>query len=154
MPDRATIEDFLAQRHVAVVGVSRDSRQFANGVYRHLRSGGRTLHPVNAAAAGALLEGDPSYPSLASVPGPVDGVLVLVPASAALAVVQDAVDRGVGRVWLHRGAGSGAVSDEAVQACHDAGVRVVDGACPLMFADPVRGIHHLHRVLSGRRIAA
>ena len=32
MPDRKTIDEFLAQRHVAVVGVSR-TRQFANGVY-------------------------------------------------------------------------------------------------------------------------
>ena len=82
MPDRASIEDVLAQEHLAVVGVSRDPKQFANGVYRHLRSGGRTLYPVNPAADGAALEGDPSYPSLAAVPEPVVGVLVMVPADA------------------------------------------------------------------------
>lgn len=32
MPDRASIDAFPAQRHMAVVGVSRDARQFANGV--------------------------------------------------------------------------------------------------------------------------
>lgn len=154
MPDRASIDDFLAQPHVAVVGVSRDSKQFANVVYRHLRAGGRTLYPVNAMADGAPLEGDQSYPSIAALPDPVDGVLIMVPADAAVDVARDAVARGVGRVWLHRGVGRGAVSEEAVRACRDAGVRVVDGACPLMFADPVHGVHRLHRALSGHRIAA
>lgn len=43
MPHRATIEDFLAQAHVAFVGVSRRSEQFPNAVYRQLRDGGRAV---------------------------------------------------------------------------------------------------------------
>ncbi len=154
MPTRTTIDDFLAQRHLAFVGVSRDSKQFANTVYRRMRSAGRTLYPVNVAAAGATIEGDRSYPRLADVPDPVEGVVVMVPAGAAVPVVRDAIERGIPRVWLHKGGGPGAVSDEAVRLCRDAGVAVVDGACPLMFDAPVRGIHWLHRVFAGRRIAA
>jgi predicted CoA-binding protein len=154
VPDRATIDDFLAQRQLAFVGVSRDTKQFANSIYRHLKAPGRVLYPVNAAAAGAPVEGDPSYTTLADVPDPVDGVVVMVPSAAAAQVVRDAIDRGIPRVWLHQGAGPGSVSAEAVQLCRDSNVAVVDGACPLMFADPVRGVHHLHRFLSGRRIAA
>ncbi|MHB8993595.1 MAG: CoA-binding protein, partial [Chloroflexota bacterium] len=47
MPTRREIHDFLAQKRVAVVGVSRDSRQFANGVYRALKKKGYQLYPVN-----------------------------------------------------------------------------------------------------------
>jgi predicted CoA-binding protein len=154
MPDRKTIDDFLGQQHLAVVGVSRDPKQFANGVYRQLRAGGRVLYPVNAAARGEPLEGDASYARLADVPDPVDGVLVMVPAEAAVSVVHEAIDRGVPRVWLHRGVGKGSVSSEAIQECRAHGVAVVDGACPLMFEQPVRGVHRLHRLFSGRRIAA
>jgi predicted CoA-binding protein len=154
MPDRKTIDDFLAQRHLAVVGVSRDSKQFANAVYRRLRAGGRVLYPVNAAAKSQTLEGDPSYPRLADVPDPVDGVLVMVPAEAAAGVVREAVDRGIPRVWLHRGVGKGSVSSDAIDKCQAHGVAVVDGACPLMFEQPVRGVHRFHRLFSGRRIAA
>jgi hypothetical protein len=46
-----------------------------------------------------------------------------------------------------------AVSDEAVARCREAGVEVVAGACPFMFDEPVRGVHRLHRFISGRRIA-
>lgn len=154
MPERKTIEDFLAQDHLAFVGVSRDPKQFANAVYRRLRDGGRVLYPVNAAAGGMPLEGDKSYDRLGDVPDPVDGVIVMVAAEAATAVVQDAIDRGIPRVWLHRGAGTGAVSPHAVQRCRDNAVAVVDGACPLMFEEPVRGVHRVHRFLAARRIAA
>jgi hypothetical protein len=154
MPERKIIDDFLAQRHLAFVGVSRDSKQFANTVYRRMRQDGRTLYPVNPAAGGGLLEGDPSYARIAEVPDPVDGVVVMVPAEAAAEVVRQAVERGIPRVWLHRGTGKGSVSSEAVQVCRDNDIAVVDGACPLMFDEPVRGVHRIHRLFAGRRIAA
>jgi uncharacterized protein len=104
--------------------------------------------------AGEPLEGDASYARLADVPNPADGVLVMVPAEAAIGVVLEAIDRGVPRVWLHRGVGKCSVSPEAVEKCRAHGVAVVDGACPLMFEQPVRGVHHLHRLFSGGRLAA
>lgn len=152
VPDRTVIDDFLAQRHLAFVGVSRDTNQFANSVYRHLRSDGRVLYPVNAAANGMPIEGDPSFPAMAAVPDPVDGVVVMVPGASTIEVVRAAVDRGIPRVWLHRSGGP-PVPPEAVQMCRDSNVAVIDGACPLMFAEPVRGIHRLHRFVSGRRVA-
>jgi hypothetical protein len=115
MPDRKTIDDFLAHRHLAVVGVSRDPKQFGNSVYRHLRAGGGVLYPVNAAAGGGTLEGDRSYAHLADVPDPVDGVLVMVPAEGAIGVVLEAIERGIPRVWLHRGIGKGSVSCDAIE---------------------------------------
>lgn len=154
MPERSVIEEFLAQDHLAVVGVSRDTKQFANAVYRRLREAGRTLYPVNPAADGMSLEGDNSYAQVADIAGPVDGVLVMVPAAAAAGVVKEAIDRGITRVWLHRGAGIGAASPEAIQLCRNNGVAVVDGACPLMFEEPVRGVHWVHRLFAKRRIAA
>lgn len=154
MPERKTIDEFLSQRHLAFVGVSRDSKQFANAVYRKLRDGERKLYPVNAAAGGGWLEGDPCFSRLADVPDPVDGVVVMVPAESAVDVVRQAVERGIPRVWLHRGAGKGSVSADAVKLCRNNGIAVVDGACPFMFDGPVTGVHRLHRFLSGRRIAA
>jgi len=152
VPSKTVIEEFLTQPHLAFVGASRDSKQFANAVYRHLRDGGRILYPVHPVAA--EIEGDTAFPRIATVPDPVDGVIVMVRPDAAEQVVREAIERGVPRVWLHRGVGTGAVSERAVELCRDAGVAVVDGACPLMFATPVGGVHRLHRLISHRRIAA
>lgn len=156
MPSLRLIHEFLDQPRIAVVGVSRNDKEFANSVFRHLRDDGRdrTVVPVNANADGAPLEGVPSYRSLRDVPGPLDGVIVMVPAAAAADVVRDAVAAGVPRVWLHKGGGPGAVSDEAVAVAREAGVDLVDGACPFMFDEPVHGVHRFHRFFAGRRIAA
>ncbi len=154
MTSRAAIDDFLAQRNIAFVGVSRDSRSFANDVYRKLRAGGRTMYPVNSVAFSPTMEGDPCYQRLTSVPDPVDGVIVMVPARFAVNVVRDAIDRGIKRVWLHRGVGAGSVSPSAIALCEQSGVTVIDGACPLMFLEPVRSVHRVHRLFAGRHFAA
>jgi predicted CoA-binding protein len=154
VPSRQTIDRFLAQQHLAFVGVSRDPKHFANSVYRLLRDGGRTMYPVNASADVDTIEGDRCYQHLADVPDPIDGVVVMVPGANSADVVRNAVDRGIPRVWLHRGFGPGSVTPEAVALCEEYGVEVVDGACPFMFAEPVRGVHRLHRFFVRRRVAA
>ena len=153
MPSRQTIETFLDQRHLAFVGVSRDPKQFANAVYRLLRDGGRTMYPVNANDVESI-EGDVCYGTLADVPDPVDGVVVMVPPTRAADVVRDAIARGIPRVWFHRGFGAGSATPEAVALCRERGLEVVDGACPFMFAEPVRGMHRFHRFVVRRRVAA
>jgi len=154
MPNRLMIEQFLAQQHLAVVGVSRRSGEFANSVYRHLRTG-RTLYPVNVhAQPDTVIEDDRAFARLADVPDPLDGVVVMVPPSELLGVLGEVVERGVSRVWIHRGLGQPPVEREAVAFCAAHGIDVVDGACPLMFDAPVRGMHRVHRFIAGRRIAA
>ena len=47
MTTRASIDDFLKQRTIAVVGASRDKRKFGNTLFRELRSKGYAAIPVN-----------------------------------------------------------------------------------------------------------
>jgi predicted CoA-binding protein len=154
MPTNRAIDDFLTQKHIAFVGVSRESKEFANTVYRRLRDGGRILYPVNRSEETRTIEGDVAYRRLGDVPDPVEGVIIMVPRHTEADVVREAIARGVPRVWLHRGAGQKQVSFDAVQLCREAGVSVVDGACPLMFDGPVKGIHAIHRAMIRRRFAA
>jgi predicted CoA-binding protein len=149
MPDRATIDRFLALDRVAVVGASRDSRQFANSIYRTLRDGTRTVVPIHPLADS--IEGDAASPSLAEARS-VQGVVIMLPKASVASVVDEAIALGIRHIWLHAGIGSSSVTDDAVERCREAGVEVVDGACPLMFIEPVRGIHRVHRALS-RRVA-
>jgi len=151
MPSRAAIEDFLAQDHLAFVGASRNTKEFANSVYRHLRDEGRRMVPVHREAAS--IEGDDCVASLADLPEPVAGVVIMVPHDAMTEVAREAVTQGIPRVWLHRGTGP-PVPQEAVDVCRNASVTVIDGACPLMFDEPVGGMHRLHRLFVRRRLAA
>jgi uncharacterized protein len=79
-------EEFLAQRRIAVAGVSRDPRQPANLSYRRLRDTGYEVYAVNPHAT--EVEGDPCYPAIGAITTPPDGVVVVTtPAvAAALAV--------------------------------------------------------------------
>lgn len=135
---------FLALDRLAVVGASDDERQFGNVVLRALRDHGidaAAVHPTARTVAGAE-----AHPDLASVPGRVDGVIVMVPAAHAVEVVRDCARLGIGHVWLFKGlGGAGALSDEAVAECERHGIEVVAGACPLMFLEPVGFVHRIHR---------
>lgn len=149
----SSVEQFLELRHIAFVGASRDPRGFASAVYRHLRAGGRTLYPVNDSVEEPAIEGDVCYRHLEDVPADVEGVYVMVPAADAAGVVGDAIGRGIQHVWLHRGVGHGAVSEDAVALAQEHGLNIVDGACALMFDEP-RGVHRLHRSLARHRFAS
>ena len=123
--------EFLAQKRIAVAGVSRDEKQPANLIYRRLRATGHEVFAVNPNADS--VEGDPCYASVRDVPAQLDGVVVVTTPKAAVDVVSDCVAAHVPRVWLHRGMGPGSTSPEAVEYCREHGLRVIPGGCPNMF---------------------
>ncbi len=127
--------DFLAQKRIAVAGVSRGSQEAANLIYRKLRDTGHEVFATNPKTAD--VEGDPCYPDLAAIPGGVDAVVVATPPAAAEAVVRQCSELGVDRVWMHRAFGAGSVSDAAVAHCREHGIAVIPGGCPMMFLEPV-----------------
>jgi predicted CoA-binding protein len=134
--------DFLAQRRLAVVGVSRDPHDFSRGLFRELLRRGYDLVPVNP--AGGVVEGLPCARRVQDVQPPVDGALLMTPAGRAEQVVRDCADAGIPRVWLHRGIGPGAMSDAAVSLCREKGIAVVDGECPYMFLPASGLVHRTH----------
>lgn len=145
MIDMSKAQTFLASGRLAVIGASESRGNFGRTVVEALEAHGTptvVVHPSGSPVAGAKC-----YRSVSETPGPLDGVIVMVPPAAASKVVAECIDAGVPRVWLFKGAGPGAVSDEAVQLCEKSGVEVIAGACPLMFLEPVRGVHRLHRAL-------
>jgi predicted CoA-binding protein len=143
------VNEFLAQRHIAVVGASDIKGSFAKTVYRELRAHGYDVVPVNPTATS--VDGDRCFPDLASVPGVIDGALVMVNRNVSASVVADCAARGIQRVWLFKGlGGTGAVSDDAVRIAREHGMSLVEGACPLMFLEPPAWIHRVHRFVRRR----
>lgn len=137
------IAEFLRGQRLVVAGVSRQPQQAANAIFRKLRDAGYEAIPVNPRAQTA--EGAPCYPELAAVPGSVDGVVIATHPRAALDVVRQCAERGVGRVWFHRSFGTGSVSLEAVAECGARGIACIVGGCPLMYCGPVDPFHRCMR---------
>ena len=80
-----------------------------------------------------------------NLPAGLDGAVVMVPAEASAAVVEECIEAGIPRVWLHQGAGPSSATPEAVALCREHGIEVVDGACPMMFFADATWFHRVHR---------
>ncbi|MCP4654272.1 MAG: CoA-binding protein [bacterium] len=136
---KEAVDEFLAQKRIAVAGVSRKSGEAANIVYKKLRGSGYQVFPVNPNAD--QVEGDPCYPDLASIPEGVDAVVVATPPQAGEQIVRECAELGISRVWMHRSFGQGSVSDDAVELCREKKISVIAGGCPMMFCEPVDLAH-------------
>ena len=141
------VDAFLAERRVAVAGVSRGTTSAANPIYRRLRAAGYEVFPVNPNAD--TVEGDRCYADVASIPGGVGAVMVATHPNQSAGVLRECAALGIRHVWLHRAFGQGSVSREAVDAGREAGLEVIDGACPMMYLAPVDFGHRCIRFILG-----
>lgn len=135
---KVDVEEFVAQPVLALVGVSRKPEKFSNATMKELRAGGHKVYPVNR--NGGEAEGEKLYTSLSELPEKPGGVLIMVKAADAESVVREAAAAGIPRVWLQQGA----VSDAALKAARELGLKTVSGECILMFAGENK-FHGVHR---------
>lgn len=132
------VHDFLAQKRIAVAGVSRNKSHHPAGnlIYRRLKKTGHEVFAVNPNMQS--FEGDRCYPDLRSIPGGVDGVVIITRPETTEQIVRDCDTAGVRRVWMHQSMAKGSsVSPEAVEFCRQHGISVIAGACPMMFGEGV-----------------
>jgi uncharacterized protein len=145
------IKDFLAQKRIALVGMSRDPRSMSALLYKELSRRGYDVVPVNPSVQEVM--GQKCFARVQNIAPPVDAALLLTAPQVTDAVVDDCAASGIRRVWMFRGAGQGAVSEHAVAVCRERGISVIPGECPLMFLPQSGGIHRFHgflRKLAGR----
>jgi predicted CoA-binding protein len=146
------VQDFLAQKRVAVVGVSDKRETGCNLGYRKFKEAGYAVCAVNPRLT--TFEGDPCYPDLKSIPETPEAVFILANPNVTEQIVQQCVELGIKRVWMHcmmgtkpgLAAGMTSVSQDAVRMCRENGIAVIPGACPNQFLKPDFG-HALMRVM-------
>ncbi|HEY3357442.1 MAG TPA: CoA-binding protein [Polyangia bacterium] len=143
MITRAVIDDFLAQRSLALVGVSASGKKFGNAIRKELAQKGYTLHLVHPRAD--QIEGQPCARTLAEVADKVGGVVLVTPPAETERLVREAAAAGLRRVWMQQGA----ESPEAIRLCEELGLSAVHGHCILMFAEPAMWFHRAHRWMKG-----
>ena len=144
------VQDFLAQKKIAVVGVSDNRETGCNAAYRKFKESGYAVSAVSPRLTS--FEGDPCYPDLGSIPEKPDAVFILTNPQVSEQIVQQCVDLGIERVWMHclmgtkpgLAASMTSVSQDAVQMCRENGIQVIPGSCPNQFLKPDFG-HALMR---------
>jgi hypothetical protein len=145
-----SVATFLAGHRIALIGASDDPKNFSSTVLTELVAHDYDVVPVNPTKD--RVADRPCYAEIGDVPGALDGVIVMVPAAASADAVRATIAAGVANIWLFRGVGgSGSSTEEASALCREAGINVVDGACPLMFLEPTGWFHRLHRTIRHMR---
>ena len=141
---------FASGRRIAVVGVSRDEKDFSRYLLRELLRHGYDAVPVNPALGEA--EGVRAFARVSDVDPPPASAILLVPARRADEAVRDCLVARVRRVWFHRGSGPGAACPSALALCRANRIEVVQGLCPLMALPGSSFPHRLHGAV--RRLTA
>src|SRR5581483_4734067 len=144
------VQAFLAQKRIAVVGVSDRRETGCNSHYRKFKDAGYQVYAVNPHMS--TFDGATCYPDLKSIPEKVDAVFILANPKVTAAIVRQCVELGVRHVWMHClmgtkpgvAAGMTSVSREAVEMCRQNGIAVIPGSCPNQFLNPDFG-HGLMR---------
>ncbi len=139
MVSKATVDEFLSCRRIAVIGVSRSGKKFGNSVFKELRSKGYEVYPVNQYAG--EIEGTKCYTDLKALKGMVDGAVFVIPPDQTEKLIAEAASAGIGLIWLQRGS----ESSNAIKLCSDYGLKAVYGECILMFAEPAAFFHRMHK---------
>ncbi|MBK8027506.1 MAG: CoA-binding protein [Chloroflexi bacterium] len=135
MTHRERVDDFLAQKRIAISGLSRTKDSGAGAIYLKLRAHGYQVFPIHPTAE--ALHGDDCYPTLSAIPGGVDAVFIMNSPDISEQLVDEALQLGVKRVWMHNNTLMGSSASETAAArCRQAGINVIDVGCPMMFLEP------------------
>ena len=141
MNTKQDVQDFIAQKTLAVAGISRNPQSFSARAFAELKTKGYRLFPVNPNADS--IAGEKCYPNVGALPEKPGGVLVFTPPAETEKVVREAAAAGIARIWIQQGA----QSEAALRFCREKNLAAVSRQCILMFAEPVASIHRVHRWL-------
>jgi predicted CoA-binding protein len=130
---------FWRGENYAVVGVSDKKGKFANTVFKELQKRGYRVFPVNQSLD--LFEGRQCYRKLSEIVDQLDGVIIIAGPEGAKRAIRECVDLGIKKVWLY----PGSKCDEAINLARKRGIELIYRACPLLYLEPVKFPHSLHR---------
>lgn len=139
MVTKQSIDSFLSQKPLAVIGVSRDPKKFGYVCYRDLKMKGFSVIPVNPNVDN--IDGEKCYPDIKSIPEKTGALLIVVHPHETERVVAEAFASGIKYIWMQKGA----ESEKAIGYCGANGINLIYGECILMFAQPVESFHKFHR---------
>lgn len=148
------VEEFLAQRCIAVTGVSRTREDAANANYRAFKQAGYRVYAINPRTD--EVDGDPCYPDLKSLPEKPGAVFIVNRSAVAEQIIQECIDLGITNVWMHCALGTrppsflqkaaesiGGVTDKINRICRENEITLIPGGCALMYLNT----DEFHRIM-------
>jgi hypothetical protein len=134
----SSYEEFWTNSSFALVGHSA-RKGFPTLSYAELKKQGKRVFAVDPSVA--EIEGDRTYPDLASLPQKVDAVVLELPREETEEWVRKAADAGIHNVWIHMTR----ETPEAVSLAREKGLTVLTGTCAVMYVKPGFSYHSIHK---------
>ncbi len=130
-----SLTPFFSPQGVAIIGASLDPTKLGYGLSRNLvQSGYRgAIHFINL--KGGNLMGYPVYRHISETPDPVDLAVVLIPAQAIPAAIEDCAQRGIKALIIasggfrETGSQGAALEDQCLDIAREYGVRLLGPNC-------------------------
>ncbi len=135
----STREDFWSLSSYAVIGDSSGGRKFPQLTYKGLKRLGKTVFAVDPGAS--EIEGNHTYPDLASLPQPVEAAVLEVAKQDAARWMDSIVAADIPNVWVHQST----ETPEALSKAEGAHLRCEHGTCAVMYVTPGFTGHSFHR---------
>ena len=122
--DDKTIDQVLAMKTWAIVGLGNNPERAAYGVSKLLKEKGHRIVPIYPRAE--TVHGEVGYRTLSEIPFPVDVVDCFVNSKLVGKIVDEAIEIGAKAVWLQLEV----IDEEAISRAEAAGLLAIMDRCP------------------------
>ena len=144
LPVKQAISGLFRPKSIAVVGASPEPNKVGYAIVRNLLSFPGSLYPVNPRHA--MIIGRKTYPTLGSIPEPVDMAVVAVPAKTVPQIIKEAGTMGIPLVVIissgfrESGAEGKILEEQVLAIANRYGIRIMGPNC-LGLMLPLQGIN-------------
>ncbi len=142
MDTQTLIKEFLAFKRFAMVGVSRNPKDFSRTLFKEFVTQGYDVIPVNPHAF--EIEGKQCFPLVSAINPAVQGALLMTPKIGSDAILHQCAEAGISIVWLYGISGPKDIPAQTLRLCNDLGLNVIAGYCPFMVMPSTSWFHQLH----------
>jgi uncharacterized protein len=134
-----SINEFIANKNIAIAGASRNPKKFGNIITQNLLKKGFNVFPVNPNATEIL--GRKCYSDISSLPQKVSAIVFVTKPEVTEKLVPEVIQKGITQLWLQQGSHN----VKAIELAQNNKANVIYNHCILMFLKPTQWIHNVHR---------
>ncbi len=131
------INEFLASKKFAMIGVSRDTKKTGYVFYKELKKKLYNIVPVNPHID--EIDGNPCYPTISSLPSDVEALIFTTKPEVTNQLLAEAFHKGIKQIFLQLGSSN----DKTIELIAKTDINIIYKRCILMFAKP-EGFHKFH----------
>ncbi|TAK61855.1 MAG: CoA-binding protein [Bacteroidetes bacterium] len=142
MNTQSLIQEFLRLKRFAMLGVSRNPKEFSRALFKEFLTQGYDVIPVNPSVS--EIDRHRCYSRVNDIEPHVSAALLMTPPAGTESLIRDCADAGITLVWLYGISGMKDVNVNTVHFCKERDIKVIAGYCPFMFMSSSSWFHRLH----------